>query len=208
MKPYHFLVFMAAPLIAGGPAFASSRSTHLTAANIDKQHLAFTIDVKDIAQKKEFRIKVKRKAGRLSPVREAHLFVYDGDSHIASCPLSEWQEGGELHYSFEVSRGYLKRSKFAFREYGYVERKDESGRVIEVIPMPSEDVYWFYLEEFDRPKPVIEQERARALNETVDPFQEPETPSVTNWLGNGLSAWIAIGFKLLPCFMAIVVLRP
>ncbi len=136
------------PMVCSSQAHGISTWTQLTASNIKKQHLVLTIDVKDRGSLKEFEIAVKRRTGALSPVLDVQLGIYDGETRIASCPIHRFQRDGEVVCTFQVSSKYLEKSQFIFGEMGYIEKKDASGKVKEVIPMPSGDFYWLYLKDF------------------------------------------------------------
>jgi hypothetical protein len=125
------------PLALGGHALARHVTHKVTPKNIDEQPFAFSVQVKDVAQLKEFEIVVKQKPNHLAPITSATGTVNiapRGDKTTPSPAVTRVQADGVQTYTFRVSPSDVDRAYFTFTE------TPEDPR----IPFPFPGDYWMF----------------------------------------------------------------
>jgi len=137
MKTFPICVAAAILLAIAGQALARHVTHPVTPKNIDAQPFAFTLQVKDVGELKEFEITVKQKAGQRAPVGTATgraVIDASGKKKPASPAITKVQSDGVQTYTFRLSASDLDRAHFTFTETSQDAR----------IPFPSPGDYWVF----------------------------------------------------------------
>ncbi len=128
-------------IIAASDVHALSTSNQLTPADAKSWGFDITVqNTENVPQSITFRITTKPPPiGYDTRWLSGHLLLVDGQNQIVSCELKkEIQDDGSIAFRFEVSRKYLRGSKFTYAAVAH-----SNGE-----PMPAFDANWFYLSDF------------------------------------------------------------
>jgi len=132
------LVLAAIVFLALGGRLLARHVTHqVTPKNIDSQPFAFSVQVKDVAQVKEFEIVVKQKPNHRAPIASATgtVDIAPRDKKKAESPAVTRVEAHTVQtYTFRVSPSDVNRAHFTFTETPQDPR----------VPFPFPGDYWVF----------------------------------------------------------------
>jgi len=113
--------------------------TRLTPGNIKTHPLDFVIHAEKIGVLTRFMVSVQRPTAQKPPAMAGYLFIVDGKTKLASCPVAAAKQPKNIMYEFLVNTKHLEKSRF------HLEETDAKK-----MGVPMADLYWFYLEDFAR----------------------------------------------------------
>jgi hypothetical protein len=119
VKRRALLLAVLVPLALGGQLLARHVTHDVTPKNIDDQPFAFTVQVKEVGQFKEFEIAVKQKPNQRGPIASATGAVEIarcGKKNAESPAVTRVQTDSVQTYTFRVSPSDIDQAHFTFTE--------------------------------------------------------------------------------------------